>query len=158
MSHTDETDPPSWVTGIRQKPHLVVRRPASRHFLTQIGKNSQSRPGDRNTVILPSLDITGDIDAINRGDAYVDKERATAWVNHRLWGFHTDSGTAYPIHGEGLVSLEQNVYSALKKLAEYNGMNARSEEYLRRTPTLSDVERELVRALWAIREQARTRE
>jgi hypothetical protein len=156
LQGNDETDPPSWVTGIKQKPNLVVRKPAARHLLTQVSKSSPSRSGNRNTVILPDVDIEADIHAINHGDAIVDKERATAWVNRRLWGFHTDRGTAYPIHGEGFVPLSQNVYSGLKKVAEYNGLDERAEAYLRRSPTLTEGECELVRLLWRIREQART--
>lgn len=65
----------------------------------RVSKSSPSRSGDKNTVFLPEVDVSADMDAIDRGDAIVDKERATAWVSGRLGGFHTDRGTAYPVRG-----------------------------------------------------------
>ena len=84
MGNPGEPNPPSWVTGIKQKPHVTIPQPAARHYLMRVSKSSPSRSGDKNTVILPEVDVSADMDAINRGDAIVDKERATAWVNDRL--------------------------------------------------------------------------
>jgi len=65
--------PPSWQTGTQQCPPVIVSKPASRHYIMQIGKASPSRSGDRNTVIEPWVDVQADMDAINRGEAIVDR-------------------------------------------------------------------------------------
>ncbi|MGC4106758.1 MAG: hypothetical protein QM753_10470 [Thermomicrobiales bacterium] len=143
------------MTGIKQQPNVEVTKPASRHYITQVGKGSKSRPGDRNTIIDPWVDVQADIDAINRGDAYVDIGKANAWINGRFYGYHSDTGTAWPISGEGFIELDQRQYSALKKVAEYNGLNTRSERYLTYEPNLTDRDRDLIRDIWRMREQAK---
>jgi len=106
-------------------------------------------------VIEPWVDVQADIDAINRGEAIVDREKATAWTAGRLYGFHTDSGTSYPISGEGFIAMDQKQYSAFKQIIENNGLGPRSEVFLANSRHLTDEDRELVRRLWRIREQER---
>ncbi len=105
-------------------------------------------------MIEPWVDVQADLDAINRGEAIVDHQHATAWINGRLWGFHTDTGTAYPMEGKGFVRLNQLQFFALRTIARYNGLNARSEATLNRHPDLTDEDREIVRRLWRMREEA----
>ena len=51
----------------RNRPPIVARRPADRHYFNRI--NQKSLPKDLNTVILPWVDVARDVAAINRGEA-----------------------------------------------------------------------------------------
>lgn len=98
--------------------------------------------------------ILDEIEAINRGEAIVDRQHATAWINGRLYGYHTDTGTAYPMRGEGFVEMDQRQYSALRMVIRYNGLNDQAELELRLRPNLTDEDRDLVRQVWRMREEA----
>lgn len=98
--------------------------------------------------------VQSDLEAINRGDAIVDRGLGTAWINGRLWGYHTDTGTAYPIEGEGFVQMNSLQYYALRTIARYNGINPDSERELSYHPDLNDEDRELARRVWRMREEA----
>lgn len=158
LANVNKRKPPWWVTGIKQKPNVEVTKPASRHYVMQIGKGSPSRPGDRNTIIEPWVDVQADMDGLNRGDGYVDIGLANAWINGRFYGYHFDTGVSWPILGNGFIPLDQRQYSAFKKVVEYNGLNTRSEKYLQNDPNLTDPDRDLIRRIWRIREQEEARE
>ncbi len=104
--------------------------------------------------VLSDAGIQADMDAINRGEAIVDRQGGTAWINGRLWGYHTDNGRSYPVEGAGFIRLTQRHYSALKMIARYTGLNAESERELASRPTLTDDDREVVRRVWRMREEA----
>ena len=148
--------PPAHVTGTRQKPQVTLGMPSrTRHDPDAISARGKSRKGERNTVIEPWVDVQADIDAINHGEAIVDRERATAWVNGRLWGFHTDTGTAYPIRGNGVIPLTQAQHSAVRMIAGYTELNEDAERELRMRPSLTDMDREIVRRIWRLRTRAK---
>ncbi len=96
--------------------------------------------------------IQDELEAINRGDAIIDRQHGTAWINGRLWGYHTDTGRMYPIEGEGFVSMNAIQYYALRVYARYNGINPDSERELAHHPDLTDDDREIARAVWRMRE------
>lgn len=98
--------------------------------------------------------VLDEIEAINRGEAIVDRQHGTAWINGRLWGYHTDTGTAYPMRGVGFVEMNQRQYSALRMVIRYNGLNDRSEFEMQMRSNLSDEDRDLVRNVWRMREEA----
>ncbi|MGB3327342.1 MAG: minor capsid protein [Thermomicrobiales bacterium] len=145
--------PPAHVTGKRQVPNVTVKPPASRHYIMQVSPASPSRSGNRNTVIEPWVDVQADIDAINRGEGIVDHGRANAWVNGRLYGYYADRGTAWPISGDGFITMDQKQYSAFRQIVENDGLGPESEVFLERSRQLTDDDRELVRRIWRIREQ-----
>ena len=150
----EQPERPASVTGTRQKPQVTLGMPSrTRHDPDGIAARGKSRKGDRNTMIEPWVDVRADIDAINRGEAIVDRERATAWIHGRLWGFHTDTGTAYPISGTGFISLTQAQHSALRMIAGYTHLNEDAERELRMRPSLTDEDREIVRYVWRLRRQ-----
>lgn len=119
-------------------------------------KDRQGTDATRNTMIDPRIvtatTIQDEIDAINRGDAIIDRQHGTAWINGRLWGYHTDTGRMYPIKGHGFVSMNAIQYYALRTYARYNGVNPDSERELVHHPDLTDEDREIARSVWRMRE------
>jgi len=79
------------------------------------------------------------------------------WINGRLYGYHADRVTTWPISGPRFIPMDQRQYSALKKVAEYDGLNTRSEKYLKNDPNLTDIDRAFIRRIWRIREQEEAR-
>ena len=41
--------------------------------------------------VVSDADIRSDIEAINRGDGYIDVGDQRVWINGRLWGIHLDT-------------------------------------------------------------------
>jgi hypothetical protein len=119
---------------------------------------SQGTDTTQNTMIDPRIVtnsmIQAELDAINRGDAIVDRQHGTAWINGRLWGYHTDNGRMYSIQGDGFVSMSAIQYYALRIYARYNGINLDSERELAHHPDLTDEDRELARRVWWMREKS----
>jgi len=119
LANAERQRPPAWVRGQQQAPQVPLTRPVDRHDPREIdfdnrGRRNKKRasPGTdttRNTMIDPRVVtdsvIRDELDAINRGDAIVDRQQGTAWINGRLWGYHTDTGRAFPIEGDGFVSM-----------------------------------------------------
>lgn len=81
-----------------------------RHVLTSI--NNNSKPKDKNTIILPGVNYTGDIERIKNGE--YNKINGNYEINGRIYGIH--DGRFYPIEGEGFVTLNRNQYKLLKEL------------------------------------------
>ena len=53
--------------------------------------------------------VLDEVEAINRGEAIVDRQHGTAWINGRLYGYHTDTGTVYPMRGDGFVEMDSMI-------------------------------------------------
>jgi len=131
-----------------------MRKPADRHDPRKIREKDQGRRGTRNTIIEPRVDIQADLDAINRGDGIIDRHWQTIWVNGRLWGYHADTGTIYPMEGGGFVQMTQLQFFALRVLVRYNGINPQSERMLANNPDMTDEDRDIARRIWRMREEA----
>jgi hypothetical protein len=130
LANAKRRRPPAWVEGTQQVPQVLVRKPFERHDPRKIefenrGRRNKKRAqqgtdATRNTMIDPRIVtdrmIGDDLEAINRGDAVVDRQHGTAWINGRLWGYHTDTGTVFPMEGDGFVSMSAIQYYALRTI------------------------------------------
>lgn len=91
-----------------------VRPPTpGRHQLARIGRSSQ--PAEKNTIILPSVDVDGDLEAIRTGRAQWNPATNRYEVSGRSWGVEPN-GTAFPASGPGLITLTRSQFKALKDL------------------------------------------
>lgn len=78
-----------------------------RHVLTSI--NNNSKPKDKNTIILPGVNYIGDIERIKNGE--YNKVNGNYEINGRTYGIH--DGRLYPISGDGFVTLTRHEYKIL---------------------------------------------
>lgn len=78
-----------------------------RHVLTSI--NNNSKPKDKNTIILPGVNYTGDIERIKNGE--YNKINGNYEINGRTYGIH--DRRLYPISGDGFVTLTRHEYKVL---------------------------------------------
>lgn len=106
--------------------HRSLRPPNRRHFLTRVTQKSLRKR--RNTVIEPWVDVRGDVEAINAGQAI--RRGNTYTIHDRTYGVEPN-GTLYPISGVGLIQLGQPAYSALGIYNSF-GETARAEQILDR--------------------------
>ncbi len=99
---------------VRGPARLTVLPPnPTRHRLTKIGHNS--RPKDENTVILPHVDVDGDLEAIRTGQAPFNADTGRYEINGRTWAVK-GNGRAFPVSGPGLVELTRPQFKALMSL------------------------------------------
>lgn len=90
------------------------RPPVSRHLINNVKQNTYAK--EMNTVIEPTVDVTGDVAAINAGQAeyFVDSNGVGNFaINSRIYGVHSDTGTLYPISGVGFHQLDRGAFKAL---------------------------------------------
>ena len=92
---------------------LGLRGPASRHKLTGVSQKTVAK--NVNTVVEPSVDLAGDVAAINRGAAV--RVGDTFEINGRVYGSH--DGTLFPIPGEGFHQLNRGAFKALGVLNKF---------------------------------------
>lgn len=148
----DDAPPPPGVKGVRRVPPIPPRPVNDRHVLMRLPKDSPSR--GRNTIVLPEVDLAGDLRAIQRGGGWYDASRREVWVNGRLYGQH-DTGRLFPIRGDGFVELDRQTYRALVALREYNGVNPDSLYHLGKNPHITAEQRDRAIHIWRIREEAK---
>lgn len=162
LANEDERDqPPAGVTASRQKPPVTVAMPNARHFPHTFGRRifTHGGKGSKTTVFEPWVDVQADVDAINRGEGFVDTEKATIWINGRTYGYHSDRGSKsrlFPKEGVGTIQLLDKHVRALEKVIAYNGLNERSERFLQLSPHLAEDDRELIRRVWRIHAAGRS--
>jgi hypothetical protein len=104
-------DSPSPVRGPAR--HGIRPPTPGRHRLARIGRSSQ--PAEKNTVILPSVDVESDLEAIRTGRAHWNAATSRYEVNGRTWGVESN-GTVFPASGPGLEELSRSQFKALKNL------------------------------------------
>jgi len=132
-------------------PGRPVRASADRHYVTRISKRTTA--SQRTTLILPGVDVSGDLKAIRDGAAERNGEYYT--INSRIW-FHEEIGRTYPVSGEGFIGpVGRGVMYAIQAIGRYNGINAQPEMEIARHPAISDVEREEAFLIWRLREDDR---
>lgn len=79
---------------------------------------------EKNTVILPGVDVADDVAAINSGQA--TRVRETFTISGRTYQAKPD-GTLFPVSGEGFVQLDRGAFKALGVLnAHGNTAGARA--------------------------------
>jgi len=96
-----------------------VRTPASRHHASTVTQRTLTK--EANTVIDPSVNVAGDVEAINAGGATLDRSargELTAAVNGRTYAVEP-SGTLSPRTGEGFTTLGRGGFRALGILNKF---------------------------------------
>ena len=92
----------------------IAKVPNERHFPWKLKTWPEIKP--QNTVILPGVDVTGDLAAINRGEGEelqdTDDGDRRVKVNGRTYVQHP-WGTLYPESGPGTVPMDADAYGAL---------------------------------------------
>ncbi len=81
--------------------------PAQRHYASKVTQKTLVK--ENNTVIEPWVDVAGDVNAINAGNAIKDGQNFI--INGRTYGYHDN--TLYPISGEGFHLLDRGAFKAL---------------------------------------------
>lgn len=118
---------------------------AKRHNLNSI--TSKSIAKDKNTIIMPDVDVKKDVEYIKKGlynkvnDAYV--------INNRTYGHHGDR--FYPIEGNGFITLDRGQYRALQYLIK-NGENDKATTIFKNMK-LSQEKIDAVMRVWEVRKQ-----
>lgn len=92
---------------------------AKRHILDSI--TSKSIAKDKNTIIMPNVDVKKDIEDIKNG--LYNKVNDTYVINGRTYGYH--DSRFYPIEGDGFITLDRAQYRALQYLIK-NGNDDRA--------------------------------
>lgn len=92
---------------------------AKRHMLGSITNKSIAK--DKNTIIMPSIDVKKDIEDIKNG--LYNKVNDTYVINSRTYGYH--DSRFYPIEGDGFITLDRAQYRALQYLIK-NGNDDRA--------------------------------
>ena len=98
--------------------------PHERHLLTKVRQTTVRKA--RNSVIAPWVNVRGDIDAINRGEA--ERHGGVFTVNGRTYGVDPN-GTAFPMFGPGIHELDRGAYRALGVYNQF-GLAPRAEQVL----------------------------
>src|SRR5438067_1995807 len=111
-------------------PPWAVRAPHPRHRLARVTQRSRAKP--LNTVIASWVDVPADIIAINAGEA--NRRGDLYEIKGRTYGIEP-SGTAYPVSGPGIRSLDRAAYRALGVYNRF-GLTARAEQILNRMGTV----------------------
>lgn len=117
-----------------------------RHDIMKISGKSPTK--NKNTVIMPDVDVEKDIEEIKKGN-YV-KSGAYYEVNQRKYGVHNTS--FYPVEGEGLVLLDRGGYDAFKKYIEL-GDNPKVDQIFDKMGITED-NRQVGKKLWRVRQDA----
>ncbi len=117
------------------------RGPARRHDAARVTQKTLTR--ETNTVIMPGVDVAGDVAAINSGQ--VRRVGETFTVNGRTYQAKPD-GTLFPVSGEGIVQLDRGGFKALGVLNEH-GNTARAQEILSNMG-INDEAREAALGVW----------
>lgn len=93
---------------IDDKPSRRLRQPDRRHHLRRVSRSSL--PKGRNTIILPWVDMPGDVRAINDGHGI--RTGNTVAIHGQLYGIKP-TAVLYPISGHGFMLLDRGAYKAL---------------------------------------------
>lgn len=114
--------PPLSATGATEQAARKIPGPAahgirpptpSRHLLARIGRST--RLANKNTVILPGVDVDADLEAIRTGRAHWNTDTNRYEINGRTWGVE-ENGTVFPASGPGLAELTRSQLKALRAL------------------------------------------
>jgi hypothetical protein len=109
--------------------------------LLAVRQNTYVRP--LNSVIEPTVDVTADVGAINRGEAL--RRGDTYSINGRTYRLEP-TGRLYPIAGSGIHPLSRDAFKALGVYNQF-GLSPRAEEILDQMGKLP-VDRAAARAAW----------
>ncbi|MFG1836824.1 hypothetical protein ACGFH8_00160 [Micromonospora sp. NPDC049175] len=132
-----------------KKPQLP---PHPRHNLERVQPGSRTKAA--NTVVLPTADVTKDIDDINSGRATWDAGRQRYVVNGRT--YIPKDGRMVPESGPGLEALDHQEYESLKAYIRFDGDLDAADAELSRDPYNTPAHR--ARALEVFRHHSKYQE
>ncbi len=113
-----------------------LRQPNQRHLLDRI--NTRSKFRDKNTIVLPWVDVAADIDAIQEGRARWDSGTSRYTTPTGRSYAVKDNGTVFPEAGPGFVLLDRFEYQALQHYIQAGGDRVQAESAMRRNPRLTE--------------------
>lgn len=105
---------------------------------------------NRNTLILPGIDVQADVRAINEGQA--ERRGMFFVINGRVYG-QEPTGRLFPDHGDGFIFLGRPAMQALKILARYNGPTPQAEFQFSMDPNITPTVVEAALAAWRRRKK-----
>jgi len=116
--------------------HRISAPLRSRHALESINRNS--RPNNRNSVVLPGIDTGRETELIRQG--YADSLGNNRWrINGRVYVRKgNERGTLYPESGEGVRSLSRFEFKALVLLISFGGYTEDAQRQFARDDLLTD--------------------
>lgn len=108
-------------------------RVAPAHSINTIGPRTYFGGGNRNTtktIAKGNVDLNADVKALNAGEGIVvdASQRLIKVPSGRIWSYHDGNAAgAYPVKGDGLVSVTQAEFTILQQMTKSNGLtgNAR---------------------------------
>lgn len=115
--------------------HRISAPLRSRHALESINRNS--RPKNRNSVVLPGIDTGGETELIRQG--YGDSLGNNRWrTNGRVYVRKgNERGTLYPESGEGVRNLSRFEFKALVLLITFGGYTEGAQRQFARDDLLT---------------------
>ncbi|MGA1839283.1 MAG: DUF4157 domain-containing protein [bacterium] len=128
---------------LRGRPVIPVKGPAGRHYAGRVTQGTLTR--GRNTVIEPSVDVAGDVAAINAGKA--TRIGNNYIINGRTYGVEPN-GTLYPISGPGFHQLNRGAFKALGIYNKF-GNTSRATDILN-AMNISSADRDAALSVWRI--------
>ncbi|MCD5349533.1 hypothetical protein [Kineosporia mesophila] len=113
------------------------RSPNSRHLLNRIGRRSPQK--NRNTLVLPDVDVSADLQDIQEGRARWNRTTSRYETpGGRTYGVEEPSGTVFPDSGPGFIHLGRHEYHALKHYIQADGDRRKAEEAMTFFPALTE--------------------
>lgn len=121
----------------------------SRHSLDALTRNSRIK--DRNSVILPSVNVADDVDLIRQGYG-VSLGNDRLRINGRVYVREgTPQGRLIPESGDGVISLTRAEFKALITIVKYNGYTEFAARELEYADDLAPRDVEVARNAYAMR-------
>lgn len=151
LANAERQRPPADFKGRRGTPDRVLIKPHPRHGLTSFSANH--KPQAKNSIVLPSVDMQADMDALNRGEGFFDPATGQSWINGRRYGMHSDGGT-FPIDGEGVIPVNRATFRALTIIRGYNGVTGMADLRMDREIDITVDDRAEAIRIWQIRKEA----
>jgi hypothetical protein len=117
------------------KPPKPIRPSAlARHQLDRLRATTRAKP--RNSIALPGVDVTNEIELINQGfGKHVGDSRYR--INDRTYLVKPD-GATYPESGRDIVQVGRPVFMALRLLIRHGGQTAAFNRDIERDPKYTD--------------------
>lgn len=125
---------------IAATPEVTYKTPNSRHYAKSVKQGSTTK--EKNTVIMPGIDVAADVAAINSGAVKKIDDKFT--VNGRTYGHH--DGTLFPIEGKGFYLLGRGAFNALGVYNDFKN-TAKAEQILTSMKIEPD-EKKLALKIW----------
>ncbi|WP_394796482.1 hypothetical protein [Armatimonas sp.] len=129
-------------------PDPPFRCPSDRHRVQKVRQKTAAK--DRNTVVLPSVDMRADCEAINRGEGEFNKQNAEYALAGRVYSVHGEELplVLFPVRGDGFFPLSRGAFKALGVLNDVED-RARAIEIMDRME-IEQAERDQAMQVWEL--------